>query len=102
MKKKTAAAAAASALVVAAFTGCTAQQTATPEYDSPVLTWHDADSDGKQDTLITTSHGCATDASFYDVHGGFTGYRVEAGSQCMTDTEITETLVSFINENGGI
>lgn len=101
MKKKTAAAAAA-ALAVAAFTGCAAQQTTAPAYDSPVLTWHDADSDGKQDTLITTSHGCATDASFYDVHGGFTGYRVEAGSECMSASEITETLVSFINENGGI
>lgn len=100
MKKKTAAAAA--ALVVAAFTGCTAQQTATPEYDSPVLTWYDVDNDGTRDTLVTTSHGCATDAGFYDIHGGFTGYRVEAGSDCMTTSEITETLVSFINENGGI
>ena len=101
MKKKTAAAAAA-ALAVAALTGCGVQQDTTPAYDSPVLTWHDTDSDGTRDTLVTTSRGCAIDAGFYDIHGGFTGYRVEAGSDCMTTSEITETLVSFINENGGI
>ncbi|MFW0183784.1 hypothetical protein ACN082_09835 [Rothia sp. CCM 9417] len=91
------------ALATTALTGCTATEAPAPaEPASPILTWHDADGDGVRDTLVTTSHGCATEAGFFDVYGGFTGYRVEAGTQCMTSPEIIETLVTFIELDGGI